>query len=351
MDKDKLETARLRELLNEFLQWCDIDKGQKAITVRGKYNKLINLVRWLEETQQDFTLETLNQYKLHLFERRIARDNAVKEKVLNGVRSDLKSNILPLCSWLYEKGHIKTDWKKEIDLPPARKKDHPVQDDATVDRIIDLGTKPSKWDNKWSRARKLEYRDALRFIARTGCRIGVIYELKKQDVNISTRICKVYSKGKIHHLSFSEDLVSMMELRRVGTGKVFDLKRSNQQMMNKYVHRGCKKLDISQDFTVHSLRHSRATNMLGQNIRMYTVQKSLGHKSIQTTIDVYGHLDNAHVREAINLNPQVQRSLTLEQRRANIRSLMESAGLTKMDGMNIKFEDTDRGIVVSFDIN
>ena len=117
--------------------------------------------------------------------------------------------------------------------------------------------------------------DALLFIARTGCRIGTVFELKMEDVNPETREYKVYSKGKVHHIILTEDLVPMMKRRSHGVGKVFDLKRANQQMMNEYLKRGCKVLGFPK-LTVHELRHSKATNMLRQNIPMYTIQKALG---------------------------------------------------------------------------
>ncbi|MFE3081756.1 tyrosine-type recombinase/integrase [Nocardia tengchongensis] len=42
---------------------------------------------------------------------------------------------------------------------------------------------------------------------------------------------------------------------------------------------------------IHDLRHTCASWMLGANIPMYVVQRHLGHESITTTSDRYGHLD------------------------------------------------------------
>ena len=41
---------------------------------------------------------------------------------------------------------------------------------------------------------------------------------------------------------------------------------------------------------IHDLRHSHASWLLSQGIPIHVLQRRLGHQSIQTTVDVYGHL-------------------------------------------------------------
>jgi integrase len=48
----------------------------------------------------------------------------------------------------------------------------------------------------------------------------------------------------------------------------------------------------------HDLRHSYASAALAAGVPMHVVSRSLGHSSIGTTIDVYGHLDDADRRSA-----------------------------------------------------
>jgi integrase len=49
---------------------------------------------------------------------------------------------------------------------------------------------------------------------------------------------------------------------------------------------------------LHDARHTAATIMLMEGVDMYSVSKALGHSSIQTTIDTYGHLPSASLRSA-----------------------------------------------------
>ncbi len=55
---------------------------------------------------------------------------------------------------------------------------------------------------------------------------------------------------------------------------------------------------LSPTLRLHDLRHTAATIWLASGESISFVQQQLGHKDIQTTIDLYGHPDqNAH-REA-----------------------------------------------------
>ena len=41
---------------------------------------------------------------------------------------------------------------------------------------------------------------------------------------------------------------------------------------------------------MHDLRHSHASALIAAGIPLPVIQRRLGHESIQTTVDVYGHL-------------------------------------------------------------
>lgn len=41
---------------------------------------------------------------------------------------------------------------------------------------------------------------------------------------------------------------------------------------------------------IHDLRHSHASALIGAGVPLPVIQARLGHESIQTTIDIYGHI-------------------------------------------------------------
>lgn len=55
---------------------------------------------------------------------------------------------------------------------------------------------------------------------------------------------------------------------------------------------------LSPTLRLHDLRHTAATLWLAAGESIYFVQQQLGHKDIQTTIDLYGHPDKAAHRDA-----------------------------------------------------
>ena len=51
----------------------------------------------------------------------------------------------------------------------------------------------------------------------------------------------------------------------------------------------CKQAGIS-GVRFHDLRHTHATMLLAAGVPVHVVQARLGHESIQTTVDIYGHV-------------------------------------------------------------
>jgi integrase len=60
----------------------------------------------------------------------------------------------------------------------------------------------------------------------------------------------------------------------------------------------------------HTARHTFATHWLQRGGQMHTLSKAMGHASIATTVDLYGHLDLADVArdlalvESFGINPK-----------------------------------------------
>ena len=71
--------------------------------------------------------------------------------------------------------------------------------------------------------------------------------------------------------------------------------RSIQQVF----HRAKNAAGIRKKVTVHSLRHSRATELLRNGVDATLIQKFLGHSNIKTTQDFYLHTNINDIQMAI----------------------------------------------------
>lgn len=64
----------------------------------------------------------------------------------------------------------------------------------------------------------------------------------------------------------------------------------------------CKRAGI-EGTTPHSLRHTFASHLIMAGVPLKAVQSMLGHKSIEVTMDIYGHLSPEYISASINRLP------------------------------------------------
>lgn len=81
---------------------------------------------------------------------------------------------------------------------------------------------------------------------------------------------------------------------RSPTGRMLDRHNVRRRGHNAALRRA----GLPSEVRLHDLRHTAATLWLAAGESIYFVQQQLGHKDIQTTIDLYGHPDQAAHREA-----------------------------------------------------
>lgn len=288
----------LKTLINTYLQHCDIERGFAKETLKGKKQVLNHLLRYLGTNE--LTLASVRSYMQYL--RKLGWKNSA-------IRTNTKSMIKPFIRWLTNEGYLKENWGSKIVLPQTEPFVYPVVSLETMDKLIELGTESGKGDNKFTRRVKQEHHDALLFIARTGIRIGAVINLRKENVDLLNQTYRVYSKGKCLLLPIPMDLLDNLKKRCLGMGSVFNV---NQLRLNKYVRRGCNRLGISNEFTVHTMRHSFCTGMLNlEGMDISIVSRLMGHSSIKVTSDIYANYNIEDKRRAINRNPQIVRKLSV----------------------------------------
>ena len=165
-----------------------------------------------------------------------------------------------------------------------------------------------------SKEEGLRDRAMLELLFSTGLRVSELVRLNHNQVNLDRKEFGVIGKGGRARLVFVSDrakdwIKRYLEKRKDRfsplfirySGKVIEenngekmrlTARSVERIVKKYVR--IARLPV--DATVHTLRHSFATDLLTNGADLRSVQEMLGHKNISTT-QIYTHVTNRQLRE------------------------------------------------------
>ena len=173
-----------------------------------------------------------------------------------------------------------------------------------------------------------EGKPLLSFMFSTGVRIGEATALQWKDIDLASspavaRISRTWTKdeqGKRvigppktglsnRTVALAPEVVKMLGKRQDGETYVFE---TFGQRKGRAIHRQsfykmiwqplikaandpkvcgeCGIPVLGKNPRMHDLRHSHAAYLISQNLPMMIIQRRLGHESIKTTVDTYGHL-------------------------------------------------------------
>ena len=153
----------------------------------------------------------------------------------------------------------------------------------------------------------------------TGLRWGEATALTPADFNLearpaTVRVVKAWKLGKgsrtflgspktarsVRTVTLPEVLVGQLQeaLRGVKRDGLVFVRPDGQKVSNGWFYRnvwgraldGLNEAGVQARPRIHDLRHSHASNLIAANIPLPVIQRRLGHESITTTVDRYGHL-------------------------------------------------------------
>ena len=292
-------------LIDQFLEYLEIEKNCSKLTLRDYKHYLEVFSNWYSSTQPGKTVENLDLPTIRKYRVFLANRTNIRGETL--IRVTQNYYVIALRSFL--RFLIKNDFKtlepSKIDLPKTESRSLKFLDKDQVDRLV-MAADTSKDDGLRDRA-------ILELLFSTGLRVSELVKLNHDQINFERREFGVIGKGGRARIVFISDRAASTTKAYLNkrkdvfkplfirySGKVIEddggermrlTARSVERLVKKYV----RITRIPVDATVHTLRHSFATDLLTNGADLRSVQEMLGHKNIATT-QIYTHITNPQLR-------------------------------------------------------
>src|SRR6266571_4537211 len=300
-----MENDSLDELINQFLEYMEIEKSSSKLTIRD-YRHYLDVFRdWFSplphKSIKDLDLITVRRYRVYLTNHIDVQGRSMQKVTQNYYVIALRSFLRFLI-----KNDVKTLEPSKIELPKTESRSLKFLDRDQIDRLV---TMPDT-----SKEEGIRDRAILELLFSTGIRVSELTGLNRDKINLERKEFGVIGKGGRARVVFISDRAADWVGRYIGartdefkplfirySGKITDenngermrlTARSVERIVKKYV--SLARLPV--DATVHTLRHSFATDLLTNGADLRSVQEMLGHKNIATT-QIYTHVTNKQLRD------------------------------------------------------
>ncbi len=137
----------------------------------------------------------------------------------------------------------------------------------------------------------------------TGLRLGELYGLEWENVNLARRVLTIPrpKNGEMRHVPLNGSALAALgeaQKRSDGTGPVIRNAEGGALTSPRYWFDPAVKKAKLRRFSWHCLRHTFASRLVMAGVDLRTVQELMGHKSIQMTVR-YSHLTPRHTLAAV----------------------------------------------------
>ncbi|MEK7658294.1 MAG: tyrosine-type recombinase/integrase [Patescibacteria group bacterium] len=295
--------------INDFLDYCEVEKGLRNNT-QNNYEKYLNkFFGWLRNKNLDALLphqlapEHIWDYRLYLSR----YQNPKSGKTLKKTTQNYYLIALRAFLAYFVAKDILSLPPGKVTLPKADKSVKTVKF-LTLEQVEKLLTVVEPKDEAGIRNRAI-----LETFFSTGLRIAELVSLNiDQFANIKNKkdfeLGVIGKGGNPRTVYFSERALGWikkyLEARKDMEKPLFVSasvkKGADSRLTARSIERIVKKYAILSGIpiftTPHTLRHSYATDLLSQGVDLRAIQEFLGHRSIMTT-QIYTHVTNKRLRD------------------------------------------------------
>ncbi len=295
-------------ITDEFLRYMEAERGASPLTISTYSEALRDYTEYLEQLESGLDLENadsdiVRNWVESMMERGYKATNTCKK--LSAVKS--------LYRYALRKGIVKHDPAHNVSGPKKQKSLPVFLKDAEAEKLFD----GLQWD--MDNIKDVRARTLLLLLYTTGIRRAEVISLRDCDIDSVAREMKVTGKRRkqriiplgaeiLGQISAYQKMRDEQTPASKSTETLFrndkGEKMTETQVYN-LVRHYLSLVTTQKKRSPHVLRHSFATTMLNHDAKLGSVQKLLGHESLNTT-QVYTHVtfeelkrtySNAHPRE------------------------------------------------------
>lgn len=224
------------------------------------------------------------------------------ESMADSTRYSVQSAIKSFLRYLYENDYIDVELGSKLKRIKIHKKESAYLSPAQYTHFIATVKRQA---TSYYRDRDVAL---MNLLIKSGIRRAELVNLDISDVDLSQ--AKIWIKrkgGNEGYIPLLDELVEDLEnyirtLKRDGSEPLFMSKLGHRLSASSVWHlvkNYALKAGLSQEITVHSLRHGFATKLNDSGVPIPIIQKLMGHKSPSTTYR-YLHITDSNVRKEFN---------------------------------------------------
>lgn len=327
----------LSQLITEFLEHLEIEKGRSQLTIRNYDFYLKNFSQWANLKQPgEITPDLIRRYRLWLARQANKHGGNLATATQNYYLIALRTFLKYLA-----KRDIKAIAPEKIELARMPERQIAFLEGADLEKFLaaPLQAEPPKTSSSNEQESITKFRDKaiLELLFSTGLRVSELANLKKDDVSLKKdsprsaneaggagefsvkgkggkwRVVFLSNQAKYwlkkyldtrididpalfvrHDRGFKETTKNHSAFAKASADRSENrlTPRSIQRLVKKYA----KVAGITKKISTHTLRHSFATDLLTGGADLRAVQELLGHKNITTT-QIYTHVTDKHLKE------------------------------------------------------
>lgn len=292
----------IREVADEFFLYLEAERGCSPLTVTAYQSDIDLFIDFLNgegvpPTVADVTPRLLRQFLLAM--KRDGLAASTRARRLYALRS--------LWDFLEKSEMVQTNPCRRVSAPKTGQR---VPEYLTPDECEAL---LEATEDQYYASLATRDRAALTILVYTGLRRQELISIRLSDIDLHEGTLRVL-RGKGNRSRIVPLVVEVQEAIRkwlderpevdhemLLTGR--DGSPLGTHGLNLAFRRAAEKAGLDRDgVTLHTLRHSFATMLLHSQVDLISLQRLLGHSSIESTA-IYLHVDMTRLREAVDAHP------------------------------------------------